>query len=155
MLDMTEWLNWTEMNPLRRRQDTALLLHNFFLVRSSFVSAFSSLISNCLSLLFETQGRSRRVKPFSYKQETGNTEKICTQESLTVSFSVSTAALSRSTWATVALVICKTWTLKTGREWVLGSMALTHFGSHRINHLSVQTLCKTMIEVISCINKKV
>ena len=100
--DWVTELNWNE--SLEKEAGHCFIAEQFFLVHSSFVSAFSSLISNCLSLLFETQGRSRRVKPFSFKQETGNTENICTQESLAVSFSVSAAVLSKSTWATVAPV---------------------------------------------------
>ena len=35
-----------------------------------------SLIGNCLSLPFGTRGRSRRPKPFSYKQEMGDKERL-------------------------------------------------------------------------------
>ena len=45
-----------------------------------FLHSFTSLISNCLNLPSGTQGRSRGLKPIPYKQEMGNTERICTQE---------------------------------------------------------------------------
>lgn len=34
------------------------------------------LIRNCLNLPFETQGKSRRLKAFSYQQETGDPERL-------------------------------------------------------------------------------
>ena len=61
-----------------------------FLDCSSFVSAFPHFpISNCLNWPFGTQGRSRRLKPFSYKQETGTRKVFCTQEGPTGSCSIS------------------------------------------------------------------
>ena len=43
----------------------------------SFVSASPHFpISNCLNLPFGTQGRSRRLKPLSYRQEMGDTERL-------------------------------------------------------------------------------
>ena len=54
-------------------QDPALLLHYYFLTASPlFLHSLSSLISNCLNMPFGTQGRSRRLKPFSYKQDRGH-----------------------------------------------------------------------------------
>ena len=37
--------------------------------------SLTPLITNCLNLPFGTQGRSKRLKPFSYKQEMGDTER--------------------------------------------------------------------------------
>ena len=39
---------------------------------SLFLHALTSLISNCLSLLFGTQGRPRRLKPFSTNKKRGH-----------------------------------------------------------------------------------
>ena len=53
-----------------------LLSHHYFsclIAFLVFVHALTSLISNCLSLLFGTQERPRRL-PFLYKQERGDTE---------------------------------------------------------------------------------
>ena len=64
---------------LRRNQDPAPLLHYCFLMPFLCFCIPSHLMSNCLNLPFGTQGRSRRLKPFSYKQETRDTEKsFCT-----------------------------------------------------------------------------
>jgi len=41
-----------------------------------FLHPLSSLVNNCLNLLFGTQGRSRRLKPFLYQRETGDTESL-------------------------------------------------------------------------------
>ena len=51
------------MYPLRRNHDPALSLHYCFLT-SLFLCSLSSLISNCLNLLFGTQDRVSRLKPF-------------------------------------------------------------------------------------------
>ena len=57
---------------------------------SSFGSAFLHFPdSNYLDLFFGTQGRSVRLKSLSYKQEMGDTERICTQKGPTESRSVS------------------------------------------------------------------
>lgn len=47
------------------------------------------LIRKCLNLPFETQGKSRRLKAFSYQQETGDQKGFCTQEGSSGSCSVS------------------------------------------------------------------
>ena len=49
----------------------AELLFYHLTVFPLFLHSLTSLISNCLNLLFETQGRSKRQKPFSTKKETG------------------------------------------------------------------------------------
>ena len=54
--------------PLGRNQDLALLFLDCF---SLFLHSLTSLFINCLNLPFRTQGRSRRQKLFSYKQEMG------------------------------------------------------------------------------------
>ena len=57
---------------------------------SSFGSAFLHFPDgNYLDLFFGTQGRSVRLKSLSYKQEMGDTERICTQKGPTESRSVS------------------------------------------------------------------
>ena len=48
-----------------------------------------SLINNCLNLLFGTQGRSWKLKPIPYKQETGDTKRLLCSGAPTVSCSVS------------------------------------------------------------------
>ena len=61
----------------RRNQDPDPSLHYWFF------SAFSHPplpIRNCLNLPFGTQGRSRRLKPFSYKEETETWKGFCTRE---------------------------------------------------------------------------
>ena len=56
---------------------TCFITTLLFLDCSFFVSAFPHFpISNCLNLCFGTQGRSRRLKPFSHKQEMRNTERL-------------------------------------------------------------------------------
>ena len=45
-----------------------------------FLNSFPSLISSYLNLPFGIQRSSRRVKPFSYRQEMGDMERICTQD---------------------------------------------------------------------------
>ena len=67
---------------LSQKQDPAPRLHYSFLtVPPLFLHPFSSLISICLNLSFGTQGRSGGwMKSISYKQETGDTERICTWE---------------------------------------------------------------------------
>ena len=77
----------------RRNQDPAPWLHSFFIALPFFLDSLTSLISNCLNLPFGTQKRSRRLKSFSYKQEMGNMERICTQEGPTGSCLVSVPAL--------------------------------------------------------------
>ena len=63
--------------PLKRNQDPAPSLHYCFLTAFPlFLHSLTPLISNCLNLPFGTQGRSRRLKPFSYKQEMGGTERL-------------------------------------------------------------------------------
>lgn len=59
--------------------DLALLFHCCFLTAFPlFLHSLSLLISNCLNLLFSSQGRSRRVKPFSYKWEKRTQKGFCT-----------------------------------------------------------------------------
>ena len=67
---------------LSQKEDPAPRLHYSFLtVPPLFLHPFSSLISICLNLSFGTQGRSGGwMKSISYKQETGDTERICTWE---------------------------------------------------------------------------
>ena len=51
------------------------LLYDCFLTAFPlFLHSHTSLIIDCLNLPFGTQGRPRRLKPFSSKQETGDTE---------------------------------------------------------------------------------
>ena len=45
-----------------------------------FLCSLTSRISNCLSLLFGTQGRPRRLKPFSTSNEQGTRRCFCTWE---------------------------------------------------------------------------
>ena len=52
----------------RRSQARAPSLHSSF-----FLPSLTPLVGNCLNLPFGTQGTSRRRKPFSYKQEMGDT----------------------------------------------------------------------------------
>ena len=47
---------------------------SWLLLLCSWLHSFPFLISNSLNLPFGTQGRSRRLKPFSCKQETGHRE---------------------------------------------------------------------------------
>ena len=62
---------------MRRNQEPASSLHYCFLIALSlFLHSLTSLVSNCLNLCFGTQGRSRRLKPFSHEQETRNTERL-------------------------------------------------------------------------------
>ena len=58
------------------------ILHSFFLTVSPLILHYLlSLVSNCLNLLFGTQGRSRRLKPyFPSSGEMGDTERVCTWE---------------------------------------------------------------------------
>ena len=67
---------------LSQKQDPARRLHDYFLtVPPLFLHPLSSLISICLNLSFATQGRSGGwMKSISYKQETGDTERICPWE---------------------------------------------------------------------------
>ena len=63
--------------PLRRNQDPASSLRCCFLTAFPlFLHSLTPLISNCLDLPFGTQGMSRRLKPFLYKQETGDMERL-------------------------------------------------------------------------------
>ena len=63
--------------PLRRNQDPTLSLHYCFLTDFSlFLCSLIPLVSKCLNLPFGTQERSRRLKPFSYKQEMGDMESL-------------------------------------------------------------------------------
>ena len=57
--------------PLGRSRDQVPSLQYCF-----FLHSLPSLISDCLNLPFGIQGRSRRLKPFSYKQEIGDTERL-------------------------------------------------------------------------------
>ena len=53
---------YTSVYPLRKNQDSAPKRHYYFLTASPLVlHPLPSPISNCLNLLFETQGRSRRL----------------------------------------------------------------------------------------------
>ena len=53
------------------------MLHSCFLTAHSlFLHSFPSLISNCLNLPFGTQGKSRRLKPLSYRHEMGDMERL-------------------------------------------------------------------------------
>ena len=61
---------------MRRNQDPAPSLHYCLTALPLFLHPLPSVISNCLNLPFETQGRSRRLKPFTYKQETGDMERL-------------------------------------------------------------------------------
>ena len=64
-------------HPLRRNQDTSPSLHyRFWTAFPLFLYSLTPLSSNCLNLPFGTQGSSRRLKPFSYKQETGDIERF-------------------------------------------------------------------------------
>ena len=59
--------------PLRQKQDPAPRLHYCFLAAPlSYLHPLSSLISNCSSLPFGTQGRSWRLESIPYKQEMGD-----------------------------------------------------------------------------------
>ena len=52
-------------------------LHDCFLTTFPlFLHSFPPLISNCLHLPFGIQGKSRKLKLFSYKQVTGDTERL-------------------------------------------------------------------------------
>ena len=63
--------------PLRRNQDPAPRLHYCFLTASPLsLYHLLSLVNSCLNLPFGTQGRSWRLKPISYKQETGDTNRL-------------------------------------------------------------------------------
>ena len=57
--------------PLRRNQDSLLLLYYFLTASPLFLHPPTSLISNCLNLSFGTQGRSRRLKPFPVDRKWG------------------------------------------------------------------------------------
>ena len=62
-----------------------LLSHHYFPCLTAFpvfVHALSSLISNCLSLLFGTQRRLRRLKLFSPNKKHGTWSSFCTREVL-------------------------------------------------------------------------
>ena len=62
---------------LRRNQDPAARLHYCLLTVSPWsLHPLPSLISNLLNLLFETQGRSWRLKPIPPKQDMGDSEKL-------------------------------------------------------------------------------
>ena len=91
--------------PLRS-QDPAQLLHYHFLTAFPlFLHSLTPLISNSLNLPFGTQGRCRRLKPFSYKQEMGTQKGFCIREdpagSCSVSFTQpeSGASLTSAHWA--------------------------------------------------------
>lgn len=76
--------------PLRRNHDPAPSLHHCFLtVPPLSLHPLPSPISNCLTLPFGTQGRSWRLKPIPYKQETGAIRKASMPRSPTGSCSVS------------------------------------------------------------------
>ena len=61
---------------LRQNQDSLPRLHYWFLTAPPMSSPpLLSLISNCLNLPSETQGRSWKLKPVTYKLEAGNTER--------------------------------------------------------------------------------
>ena len=55
---------------------------------SSFLSHLTSLGSNCLGLLFGTQGRPRRLKPFSTNKKQGTQRDFCILEGTAGPFSV-------------------------------------------------------------------
>ena len=76
---------------LERNQDPAPRLHDGFLtVPPFFLNSLSSLTSSCLNLPLELrEGQGGWMKPISYKQETGDTERICTREGPTGSCSIS------------------------------------------------------------------
>ena len=60
------------IHPFRRNQDLALSGHCFFLTTPPlFLHSLPSLSSNCLNLLFGTQGRFRRLKPFFLQARNG------------------------------------------------------------------------------------
>ena len=62
--------------PFTMNQDPAPSLHYCFLTAFPlFLYSLTSLITSCLNLPFGTQGRSRRLKPFSYKQAMGDTKR--------------------------------------------------------------------------------
>ena len=65
------------MYLFRRNQDPAPRLHYCFLTAPPLcLHVLPSLINHCLNLPFGTQGRSWRLKPIPYKQETGDTERL-------------------------------------------------------------------------------
>lgn len=66
-----------DVYPLRRNQDSVLLLSYYHYFFNSFFGLFLHspfLLRKCMSLLFDAQGRPRRPKPFLLKQETGHME---------------------------------------------------------------------------------
>ena len=65
------------MYPLKWHQDPAPRLQYCFLTAPPLsLHPLPSLINSCLNLPFGTQGRSWRLKPIPYKQETGDTERL-------------------------------------------------------------------------------
>ena len=69
--------------PLRWNQDPTPSLHYCFLTAFPlFLHSLTFLMSNSLNLPFETQGRSRRLKPFPCKQEAGKTQEGDTRSPL-------------------------------------------------------------------------
>jgi len=66
---------------LKRNKDPAQRLYYLFLTVPPWcLHHLPSLISNCLNLLFRTQGRSWRLKPTPPKPEMWDTEILCTPE---------------------------------------------------------------------------
>ena len=85
---------------LSRNQDPVPRLYHHLVVPPLFLYCLHSLISNCLNLSFGTQGKSRRLNEgYTLKQETGNTERICTPEPLSVLLS-----FNLWNWGTMTLI---------------------------------------------------
>ena len=62
------------------RAQTLFLSLNYSFLTGFFLHSLTSLISNCLNLPFGTQGRARRLKPFSTNKKHGMWKGFCTWE---------------------------------------------------------------------------
>lgn len=73
-----------DVYPLRRNQDSVLLLSYYHYFFNSFFGLFlhslSFLLRKCMSLLFDAQGRPRRLKPFPTSKKQGTWRGFCSQE---------------------------------------------------------------------------
>ena len=82
-LGLTRWISLQSKRLSRVfsnttvQKDSALLLRYCFLTTLPlFMHSLTSLVNTCLNMSFGTQGRSRRLKPFLCKWETGDTESL-------------------------------------------------------------------------------
>ena len=69
--------------PLRRNQDSVLLLNYcLFIAFPLILHSLTSIINNCLNLLFGTQGKFTTLKLFSTNKQWGIQKGFCIHESL-------------------------------------------------------------------------